>query len=236
MRHSYSSYSLYEKCPAAWKYRYVEGIPDTLPKPAAERGTRLHMAAERYLSGEISAGQLPVQFRAFSNLMEKMVEEGASPEAVWVVNDRWSLCTDGTSEAWVKSIIDVHWINGDTLHIRDFKSGRVYVSHREQLELYMVMGAAIFPGVERVVAEAIYLDQATFGSQIEHNRLWLTELQKLWKERFDEIEKDTTHEAKPSIFACRWCPYGVINGGPCDKQFAPQAAPLDAAVGKESGG
>lgn len=47
---SASSASTYMSCPAKWKYRYIDQLPEA-PSEALERGTMVHKAMERYWTG-----------------------------------------------------------------------------------------------------------------------------------------------------------------------------------------
>lgn len=47
---SANSTSTYLRCPAKWKYRYIDHLPET-PSKALERGTMVHKALERYWTG-----------------------------------------------------------------------------------------------------------------------------------------------------------------------------------------
>ena len=51
VRHlSASSVGCYLGCPAKWRYRYIERLPEA-PSEALERGTMVHQALERYWTG-----------------------------------------------------------------------------------------------------------------------------------------------------------------------------------------
>ena len=47
---SASSASTYLQCPAKWKYRYIDRLPETKSE-ALEKGTMVHKALERYWTG-----------------------------------------------------------------------------------------------------------------------------------------------------------------------------------------
>ena len=49
---SYSKYSCYKLCPAQFKYKYIERIPQG-PAPALERGLEIHDDAEKFMKGKL---------------------------------------------------------------------------------------------------------------------------------------------------------------------------------------
>lgn len=223
MRHSFSSYKLWNKCPAAWRHRYIDKIDDP-PGPAAQRGSRLHKAAERFFTGDIPAERLPQQFTPFlADIREAMIHAPAA-EAEWLCGPDWLPVhpdNEGRVPAltWIKAVIDLSWINARALHIVDFKSGRTYPDHKDQLELYCIMGAARFPHVNTVTACAWYLDQGIVDMRVTHARPWLEALRGPWAEKLCALEADDQLLATPSIQNCKYCGYAKSRGGPCEWEF-----------------
>jgi hypothetical protein len=224
-RHSYSSYKLWNTCPAAWKHRYIDKLSQPAG-PAALRGQRLHTGAERFFKGEIPAAQLAQQFDAFQAEIEEALRFAPAAEAVWLCGPDWMPVfpdNDGNDPplTWIKSIIDLSWINNKVLHIVDFKSGRIYPDHKDQLELYAIIGAARFPHVEVVDACAWYLDLGIVETRLSHRRPWLEALRGPWSERLCAIEADDKLMPTPSTQNCRFCAFGKSKGGPCEWEFLP---------------
>ena len=218
MRTSYSAIKLWERCPQAWAYRYIDKLPDKAGA-AAQRGTRIHAAGERYLKGEIPIENLPVAYKPFLGSLELAKRLGANAEAVWVCGKDWKTHYEENDTSWIKSIVDMSYIVGDELHIVDFKTGRDYPEHTQQLELYMIMGAARFPTVKSVHAACWYLDKGEEGHNAYYKQDWLKLLRRPWEERVEVIAADKKHPATPSIPNCKWCAFGKSKGGPCHMEF-----------------
>ena len=208
-RWSYSSLSTYQECPSKWKYSYI----DELPWPssaAAARGTRLHSLAEGYLLGQ--AQQIPHELRYIGPLLEEMTRREAKPEAVWLLNRDWQ---PDPNNPWIKAIVDVHYFDDDgVLIIRDFKSGQAYDSHRNQLELYAVIGLKIYPEAPRCDYDAVYIDSGTTGNSGSIIRAMVEPLQEKWHSEAERMFEDEEYAPNPGR-ACKWCPYNWSKGGPC---------------------
>ena len=223
-RHSYSSIKLWERCPAAWRMKYIDRLPEAPPGKAAKRGTRLHIAAEKYLKDEIPLDKLPVEYHPFEASLKYAKSMGGQAESVWLCGPDWQPVwptADGKEPpmTWLKAIIDLSYVVNDELYIVDFKSGQVYRDHDAQLELYMIIGAARYPNVKAVHATAWYLDKTVEGRHFRHEHPWLTALRGPWTEKICAIEGDELFPKTPSIPNCRFCQFAQSRGGPCDMEF-----------------
>jgi hypothetical protein len=120
-------------------------------------------------------------------------------------------------DPWIKAIVDVHWLesDGSVLQVRDFKSGREYPDHRDQLELYALIGLCLFPQVKRAEYGAIYLDggYTSNAGAVIRGDMMDTKV-KSWHSRAIRIFADETYLPNPGG-ACRWCDYKGSTGGPC---------------------
>lgn len=176
-----------------------------------ERGTRLHSLCEDYMRDP--AMPVPYDVRKIGRELDKFRTAGGIPEQVWLVDKNWEP-TDDQSKAWVKAIIDLHYIDGDVLHVRDYKSGREYPSHRSQLELYAILGLLKYPQVARAETGATYIDGGYTGQEGSIIRPMLPNLIGKWSRDALAMEADVDFIANPGS-ACRWCPYKKSVGGPC---------------------
>ena len=210
-RWSYSSVSTYEACPAKWKFSYVDNIP-WKPSAAMVRGTRLHSMAEEYVNGTLS--RVPHEVSKIGLMLEDLKGKGAQAEAVWMLDSGWAPTLDPAA-AWVKAIVDVHYLDGDTLHVKDYKSGREYPGHAGQLELYGLIGMQVYPAVRRVEVGAVYIDAGNEGAQGSLIRAMSPKLIKIWDDKARTMMADETYTPTPGG-ACRWCDFQKAKGGPCD--------------------
>lgn len=213
-RHSYSSISTYQECPARYKYDYIDKLPGE-ESAAMMRGTRLHSKCEEYLKapkdGEVAA---PYDLRRINQILYNMRAAGAKSEVTWLVDRNWKPVVD-PGQAYVKAIVDAHWLDQEVLHVRDFKSGREYPSHRKQLELYSILGLLEYPSAGRAESAATYIDGGYSGQDASIIRPMLPKLIDLWSTEIETLESDDDFIANPGA-KCKWCPFRRSNGGPCE--------------------
>jgi hypothetical protein len=213
-RHSYSAIARYKECPARYAYGYIMKLPDP-PSAAMARGTRLHGLAESYMLDK--KREVPVHFelRKIGLELFRMRELGAIAEQTWMVNKDWEP-TDDPEKAHVKAIIDVHYLteDGGVLHCHDYKSGRAYPSHSDQLELYSILGLLRYPNAHRAESGAIYIDSGTTGADGSILRQMLPTLVRRWDADIGRMEDDVEFVPTPGSH-CKWCAYASRTGGPC---------------------
>lgn len=209
-RWSYSALSTYKECAAKYAYSYIYNLP-WAGSAAMERGTRLHGLCEDYMKDP--AMPVPYDVRKISRELDKFRTKGAKAEEVWLATKDWGSTVD-QGEAWVKAIVDVHYIEGGTLFCYDYKSGREYPGHRDQLQLYSILGLLKYPQVQRAESGAVYIDGGYTGMEGSIIRPMLPVLIKKWDDDAKRMEADADFIANPGS-ACRWCPYKKSDGGPC---------------------
>jgi RecB family exonuclease len=215
VRLSYSSISLFRRCPAAWKFNYVDGIPSKVGE-AANRGSRLHACAEKFFAGALTPEQLPVDFWRVRPWMEIVRTQKPTPEyRVWLSFDWEATDEQGTNgPAVLLCIFDVLCIHGPDAAVFDLKTGRVYPEHAEQLELYAAAVLSAFPNVETARVGAVYIDSGELLHERSYARAELPALQRAWDERRAAIMAETEFAPTPGL-ACRFCSYAQSKGGPC---------------------
>lgn len=211
-RHSYSSIACYIQCPARYSYRYVQHL--TEPGTAAmDRGTRLHKQAETYLlSPEMPC---PYELRRVGLTLYRLRQRGALSEQTWYVDADWNKCDSDAAK--IKCVVDVHYVANDVLYLSDFKSGREYSTHSDQLELYSLVGLQHYPEVKRVESNAIYIDNGCEGKDRSMIRDMLPHYRKEWDRRIARIESDPEFLPAPGSH-CKSCPFGKSKGGPCQAE------------------
>ncbi len=216
-RHSYSSISKYLECPAAYRFRYIDKLADE-PSAAMMRGTRFHKLAEDYVNAPPEE-PVPYDIRKVGLKLFQLREQHAKAEAEWYVGRDWEPVASKDS-AMLVAIIDVHHLDGDTLKLHDYKSGREYPTHATQLELYAAIGLCIYPDVKRVESSAIYFDTGHEGSQRSIIRDMLPYYRDKWGELIVKVERDS--EFRPTAGGhCKRCSANSANGGPCTAWVAP---------------
>lgn len=209
-RWSYSSISTYKECPAKWKFSYIDNIPWE-PSAAMTRGTRMHSMAEDYLNGKIT--YVPTEIKRIGPLLTLLQGLNAKAEEVWLLDKDWKPTLD-QDKAWVKCIIDVHYVLNGVLYVKDYKSGRMYDSHRDQLELYGLVGLQKYPEVSRVETSAVYIDTGHEGMEGSIIPAMSLKMMARWQADAEKMMEDNDYQPCPGN-ACRWCDYKKERGGPC---------------------
>ena len=209
-RWSYSSLSTYKQCPAKYAYAYVSKLPRASSK-AADRGTALHEEAEMCLLNPMSP--IPDSLSKIGAKIELYRTKRGIPEDTWLLDRNWNP-VENSDSAWIKSVIDLHYIDEGVLYIRDYKSGREYPTHRDQLELYSIMGLRKYQEVDRVETSAVYIDAGNEGAEGGIIRGMLPFYIKKWTKDAEEMEADREFAPNPGA-ACKFCPYKDDSGGPC---------------------
>lgn len=214
-RTSYSALTTFEECPLSYKLGYLDKIV-TPSGAAADRGTRLHLACERYLKGEIPHEKLPIDFFSVKQFLMEAKEKGAKAEEVWLVDHSWNYQEVEDADTRFKAVVDIHYVEDGVLHIWDLKSGKNYPEHADQLEAYAVMGFSKYPDTQAVQVKALYLDQ--FGHHAVFQPALLPFLRLKWQDRWEKLFAEKEWAPTPGPIACKWCHYAKM--GYCSSPWA----------------
>lgn len=177
------------------------------------RGTRLHKLCEDYMADPNKVSPVPYDVKRIGLKLHQFRNLGAIPEVVWLVDENWEPVQD-QEKARVKAIVDVHYVQEKVLHCYDYKSGRQYPSHYDQLDLYSILGLLQYPDTTRVESGAIYIDSGITGSTGSMLREMLPSAIKRWDGDIVRMERDTRFDPNPGPH-CGRCSYARYNGGPC---------------------
>lgn len=153
-------------------------------------------------------------------------------EQKWAFNDAWEPVEYAPATLdkaiWLRIIPDVVALLDDhEVLVVDLKTGKKWgneIKHPDQLTLYALAVASLYPQVTRIVSEVWYLDidaltQLTFS--VKQARRYL----RGFNERGQEFTAPRrVWPAKAKKFNCRFCPYktgeiwrGVLGTGDCDR-------------------
>ncbi len=214
-RTSYSALTTFEECPLAYKLAYYDKI-ETPSGPAASMGTRLHLACERYLKGEIPLEHLPFQFASIKHLLLDFKGMGAKAEAVWLVTDDWEYREEDGPDCKMKAIVDIHYIHNNWLYVWDLKSGKAYDSHADQLLVYAALGLAKYPDVAGATAAPLYLEGP--GAPRKYPRDLAASIQRYVRDRWVKLFSNEQWEKAEGPDSCKWCEYPRM--GHCDSVWS----------------
>lgn len=212
----------FESCPKQAYFSYVDKIPEpergAPPKGLAEwhndRGSRVHDAAEAFVTGERS--DLISECKNFEDEFIRARElKQERPDSViteqgWGFTKDWESCEwEDWDRIWLRVIIDLLvFANPYEAVVIDYKTGKRYgneIKHGKQVLLYQLATFFRFPELEKITTELWYLDQnelfrQTFTRQ-QGMRFFET-----FNDKGLAITEAREFPAKPGR-ACFFCPY-----------------------------
>jgi len=208
----YSKLETFEKCPQKFKYQFI----DKLPQPgsqAMERGSKMHEAIESYLNGWVQ--ELMPACEIFKEPIDKLKTQALkTTEQAIGLDKNWNKLPDWFHpDTWLRAKADASYVERDHLFVIDFKTGKYRIPSQDQIELYSIVGGAIYPEVEVVTAEYWFIDTGEVYSK-EYTQAELLWLRKKFEKRIVPMYTTTDWVPAPSM-ECRWCPYSKTKGGKC---------------------
>ena len=203
---SYSGLKDYVNCPR--QYYEVKVAKNFVKRPTEQMlyGTAVHNALENYVKkGEA----LQKNYERYQHMLDALLEIDGErlPEYRMALNADLKPCTFGAAEYWVRGIVDLLIVDGDTAHIVDYKTGSAKYPDVKQLKLMSLMTYAHFPQVDRIKAGLLFVAHNTFIDE-EYSR---DESEHLWKDFLPDLERlKLSHEQdkwpeNPTPL-CGWCP------------------------------
>lgn len=216
---SISKLHVYESCAYRAKLAWVDKIPDTQPRKAADRGTAIHQLAEDYVRGEIA--KLPTELKHFASeftALKQLYGEGkVSLEGEWGFNENWEPTNYKT--AWLRVKADaVVFLSDSHAVVVDHKTGKRFgneMKHAEQLQLYATASLIRNPDVNIVDTELWYLDQ----DDLAHMPIKSSMIKRyinVFDKRFKKMTSDTEFKPTPNLVSCKFCPYHPSKQGDCE--------------------
>lgn len=207
----FSKLDTYRACAKQFYFQYVKKLPS--PSNAAmERGGKLHENIEMYLNGWAPA--LLPELASWKEPLDALKTKNFQAEQALGFDKNWALLPDWFhSKTWLRAKMDAKYIEDNKLTVIDFKSGKYRVPSTDQVELYAVVGSAIHPEAETVLAEFWFLDTGDIYTRA-YTKAELLELRKKYEAAVVPLYAETVWEAAPSA-ACRYCAYSRTKGGPC---------------------
>lgn len=213
MIHSLSKLGTFESCAAKYKFQYLDLIPRTFKSAAASRGVDMHKTMEDYTLGNLP--ELPSYLSHYQGFLDGIKGiPGMEPEAKLAFTVDWEHAAWEDENIWWRGVLDllVPPQNG-TVHVYDWKTGKIYDNHEDQRQIYAIAASIRYPDAHQVSCTHVYLDLHKNRDQTYH-RDQLVGYRERWGRRFRAVETATDFPYNPS-FSCRWCSFSKINGGPC---------------------
>ena len=207
---SYSKLSLYEQCPAKYKFRYVDKL--STPKgAAASRGTMIHEGVEAFLLGK--AETIPREAADFWDIIKEVKKHKPKIEHKIGFCQNWKAVA--WEDAWGRSVIDAGYKVGKEAIVPEWKSGKIYEDHADQRRLYATLAYLVWPDIKKSTAKTYYFDQKTIKScevLPEH----VEEITTGFSQRVYFMHTDDEYAPRPT-WSCAYCDYSRLKGGPCKK-------------------
>jgi CRISPR/Cas system-associated exonuclease Cas4 (RecB family) len=202
---SFSSLKQYVNCPKQYQELKVLKNYEIKPTPQMRYGTDVHEALEKYAK---DGTDLPNNYKRFASLVDPMLEIDGEryPEYQMALDINRQPCKWG-SGYWVRGIVDLLIISGDTAFIVDYKTGSDRYPDMKQLKLMALMTFAHFPEVQNVKAGLLFVLHNNFMPD-EYSR---DDIDKLWEAFSPDLERlklsyeNDTWQANPTPL-CGWCP------------------------------
>ena len=214
---SHSRLMDFEECNYKAFLKIVEKRPDLSPKTAADRGTEIHDACEKFVDGRMKEMH-PVAARFFTDEMESLRQHYAngavSLEGEWGFDLDWKPCD--YKKAWLKIKADavVH-MNPKFAAVIDYKTGKRFsneMKHGQQLMLYSIGTMIRNPKIEKVKAELWYFDQNELAP-LDMTKTRMESTKKMFDRRFRRMTDATEFPPNPNVNSCKWCPYRPVDKG-----------------------
>lgn len=202
---SFSSLKDYMNCPKQYQEVKVLKRFFKAPTPAMTYGNEAHKAAENYVK---DGTPLAKNYMGFKPVLDVLIEiEGEKyPEYRMALDRDGNACEYGKGY-WVRGIVDLLILNGDTAHIIDYKTGNNKYAEPLQLKLMALMTFAHFPQVQFIKAGLLFIAYNSFMDESYKRE----DIDKLWGHFHQYLAKlDTSYATdvwnpNPTPL-CGWCP------------------------------
>jgi CRISPR/Cas system-associated exonuclease Cas4 (RecB family) len=207
---SYSRLKTWEECPAKAKYKFLLKLPEP-DSPYAARGTDLHELAENYIKGTVI--DCPPPLVDVKEYLDALKHESTKTEMQVAFDDNWEPCEWFSVKTYCRVIFDAVKREGAKATVVDHKTGKKYDEHTDQLRLYALASFMLWPDVEEIEAQVIYIDHAE-RLRMTFHRSSVEELKAYWEGRANKMRSDDMFSPTPNP-KCKWCHFRKSNGGPC---------------------
>lgn len=216
---SYSRYADYKQCPLKFKLKHVDKMKDG-GSAAMDRGSAIHKEGEAWL---LAPGKraLPVSYSNFKEDMLQLKTLKPVVEQQWGFTREWTPTSWFGPTTWLRIILDAGVVYDDnTADIVDFKTGKMYDTNNEQMELFSTAPFMKWPDITKVTTRLWYLDvpdpKGTGENKVEetYTRADFERIQRDWVKRIVPMFADRKFPPRPND-KCHWCNFSKAKGGPC---------------------
>jgi CRISPR/Cas system-associated exonuclease Cas4 (RecB family) len=203
---SYSGLKDYANCPK--QYAEVKVYKRFSKRPTQQMlyGTEVHRALEHYVKDGTPLAENYLRFKDMLDTLTDM-EGDKYPELRMALTYDKSPCTWGAPDFWVRGVVDLITVNGDTGYIIDYKTGSNKYPDPKQLQLMALMAFEHFPKVKHIKAGLLFVMHNHFVDSEYHR----DNKEALWKDFANDLERlrlshmNDVWQANPTPL-CGWCP------------------------------
>ena len=203
---SFSALKDFVNCPK--QYHEIKVLKNYTKKVSEQMlyGTEVHKALEDYVR---DGTPLLKNYERFKPMVDSLMEIPGIryPELKMALTKAGTACEFDAPEYWVRGIVDLLIIDGDTAYIVDYKTGSARYPDPKQLKLMALMTFAKFPEVQFIKAGLLFVMHNVFIDEQYHRH----EQTKLWDAfSLDSGRLEVAYEtgkwpANPTPL-CGWCP------------------------------
>jgi hypothetical protein len=203
---SFSGLKQYINCPK--QFNEVKVLKNYEVKATQQMlyGTDVHAALENYAK---DGTELPQNYKRFAALVDPLLEIDGTryPEYQMALDINKQPCGFNSKEYWVRGIVDLMIISGDTAFIVDYKTGSDKYPDLKQLRLMALMTFAYFPEVMHVKAGLLFVLHNNFIPEEYHR----DNMETLWTNFTPDLERmkmsyETGMWQMNPTPLCGWCP------------------------------
>ena len=202
---SYSGLKQYTNCPKQYQElkvlkNYVQAETEQM-----KYGTGVHKALEEYVK---NGTPLVINYQRFQAVVDSLVAIKGTKYTEYEM----ALCKERLpigfedENRWVRGIVDLLIVDGDTAYIIDYKTGSNKYPDPKQLKLMALMTYAHFPEVKKIKAGLLFVMHNSFMpeeyTREQIPRLWLSFTSDLARLSMSYENNSWTPNPTP---LCGWC-------------------------------
>ena len=221
--YSFSKINTYEQCALKFKFLYIDKLGTYVPNLAMERGSYIHTLLENDTKSKPTSFKFKIAtpeqqsecidiFIKFkqSELGQRYLEVPAQAEVEFgmkFVDGVLTPCSYYDKEALFRGKIDHSILEGETIHLIDWKTGKVSGFPAPlQLVMYAVWAFAMYPNVNFIRTAFVYVEHENQEKVYEFRREHLDALKKKVIEKIVNMEKEEKFRKSESRL-CDYCDF-----------------------------
>lgn len=202
---SFSALKQYLNCPKQYHQIKILKKFEQKVSEAMTYGTEVHKALEDYVKLGTPLSTNYEKFKAVTDSLIAIEGTKYTEYEMALCHSRNPIAFDA-EDRWVRGIVDLLIVDGDTAYIVDYKTGSNRYPDVKQLKLMALMTFAHFPEVQKIKAGLLFVVHNSFVPE-EYNR---SQIDKLWLSFTPDLARlSMSYErdvwmANPTPL-CGWC-------------------------------